>query len=95
MEIDRETLAKLAAVAFHGDELADIPEKIWVDCYEGVAFVRASWATGLTAHRTNCLEELRDMVALAYQVDAVAVAYWRDLPWDQINQMAQELQGVR
>ena len=95
MEIDRKELAEMAAVAFQGDDVSDVPEKIWCDTYGGVVFVRASWGDGINAHRTNCLEDLRDLVAAAYKVEAVAVAYWRDMEWSEIDAMARDLQGVR
>jgi len=95
MEIDRKELAEMAAIAFQGDGLSDVPEKIWCDEYGGTLFVRASWADGITAHRTNCLEDLRDLVAAAYRVEAVAVAYWRDMDWTEIDDMARVLQGVQ
>jgi hypothetical protein len=95
MEIDRKELAEMAAVAFQGDDVADVPEKLWCDKYAGVIFVRASWGDGITAHRTSCLEDLRDLVAAAYRAEAVAVAYWRDMEWETIDGLASRLQEVR
>ena len=95
MEIDRQELAEMAAVAFQGDDIDDVPDKIWCDIYEGTVFVRASWGNGITAHRTSCLEDLRDLVAAAYRTEAVAVAYWRDMDWETIDGLAGRLQEVR
>jgi hypothetical protein len=95
IEIDRQDLAEMAAVAFRGDDRDDIPEKLWVDQYGETVFVRAAWSSGITARRTTHLEELRDLVAAAYRVEAVAVAYWQDLEWDEIDAHAHALQGVR
>lgn len=95
MDIDRHDLAELAAMAFGGDDKSDIPEKIWVDSYGGVMFVRSTWADGLTAGRTEHLERLRDLLAIEYAVEVVAVAYERDLGWDEIDARARALQGVQ
>jgi hypothetical protein len=95
IEIDRQDLAELAAVAFKGDDHDDIPEKLWCDQYGDTVFVRATWESGLTRIRTGHLEYLRDLVAETYKVDAVAVAYWRDMPWDAIDAQAYALQAVR
>ena len=95
LTIERNDLAELAAVAFHGDGVDDIPEKIWCDAYENVVFVRATWASGLTARRTDHLELLRDLVADTYRVEASAVAYWHDMTWEQIDALAAVLQLVR
>lgn len=95
IEIDRQDLAELAAVAFQGDDKADIPEKIWLDQFGGTVFVRATWENGLTSRRTGHLEYLRDLVAQTYQVDAVAVAYWNDMAWPDIDLIAAALQHVR
>jgi hypothetical protein len=94
IDIDRQDLAEMAAVAFRGDDHADIPEKLWCDQYGGTVFVRAAWANGITAQRAGHLEDLRDLVAHAYQVEAVAVAYWLDMPWDEIDAHAKALQAV-
>jgi hypothetical protein len=95
IDIDRQDLAEMAAVAFRGDDYQDIPEKLWADQYGGTIFVRAAWANGLTARRTGHLEDLRDLVAETYRVPAVAVAYWNDLEWSEIDAHAHALQGVQ
>ena len=92
--IDQNDLAELAAVAFEGDSTDDIPEKIWCDAYQDVVFVRATWSGGLTAKRTGHLEDLRDLVAASYRVQAVAVAYWADMAWDEVDELAIDLQKV-
>ena len=94
MDIDRQELAELAAAAFRGSQKQDVPEKLWVDSYGGVLFIRAAWGDGLTAGRTEALEYLRDLLAQEYVVEVVAVAYERDLDWSEIDRRSQALQGV-
>lgn len=93
-EIDRQKLADLAGIAFRGVESADIPEKIWVDGYQDTAFVRAAWASGITARRIDRLQDLQLLLADEYGLDFVAVAYWQDMGWDEIDTRAAALKAV-
>lgn len=93
-EIDRERLAEMAAVAFHGQDVDDIPEKIWCDSYQGVVFLRATWGSGLTIRRVDMLEDLQQLVAAGYRCQVVAVAYLRDMDWMEIDGLAGALQAV-
>jgi hypothetical protein len=95
VEIDKQDLAEMAAVAFRDSVKADIPEKIWVDGYGGVAFLRATWGDGITAKRVDKLQALQQLLAAGYEIEVVAVAYWHDMPWDRIDGMASALQTVR
>lgn len=94
-DIDRRELAEMAAVAFRGDESADIPEKIWTTFALDTLYVRATWGDGLSAKRTGQLEELAMLVQHAYRVPVVAVAYSRDLDWSEVDALAQALAEVR
>lgn len=94
VEIDKGTLAELAAIAFQTSDQSEIPDKIWIDSYGGVAYLRAAWSTGLTVPRIDMLQDLRHLVAEAYQIEVVAVAYERDMTWPEIDARAAALQAV-
>lgn len=94
-QIDRQQLAEMAAVAFQTDDAAEIPEKIWTTFALDTVFVRATWLDGITARRAGRLEDLAELVHHAYRVRTVAVAYSRDMPWPDIDALAQALAEVR
>ena len=95
VDIDKTELAEMAAVAFRVTAKADIPEKIWIDGYQGTAFLRATWSDGITAKRIDQLQELQRLVAAAYLIEVVAVAYWVDMPWSEVDARAAALQAVQ
>lgn len=77
VDIDKTELAEMAAVAFRVTAKADIPEKIWIDGYQGTAFLRATWSDGITAKRIDQLQNLQQLVAAA--IRQVAGCFrWRD-----------------
>ena len=88
VDIDKAELAEMAAVAFRTRDRDEIPEKIWIDGYGGTAFLRATWSDGITANRVDRLQDLQELVAAAYQIEVVAVAYWQDMPWSEIDARA-------
>lgn len=94
VDIDKTELAEMAAVAFRVTSKDDIPDKIWIDGYQGTAFLRATWGDGITAKRVDQLQDLQQLVAAAYLIEVVAVAYWRDMPWSEIDARAAALQAV-
>lgn len=96
MDIDRQDLAEMAAVAFQPvNGTDDIPEKIWVDAYHEVAYVRAAWAGGINADRIDRLQILQRLLAKSYDLEVVAVAYWQDMPWSEIDARAAALREVQ
>ena len=94
IDIDRQQLAEMAAVAFQTDDRAEIPEKIWTTYALGTVFVRATWADGITALRAGRLEDLAELVHTAYRVPTVAVAYSRDMDWQAIDDLARALAAL-
>lgn len=94
VEIDKQDLAEMAAVAFRTRERDEIPDKIWIDGYGGVAFLRATWSSGITAARIDRLQDLQQLVAAAYRIEVVAVAYWQDMTWQEIDARAAALRDV-
>lgn len=95
MNVDRQQLAEMAAVAFQTDDRDEIPEKIWTTYALDTLFVRATWNGGITATRAGRLEDLAAMVLAAYRVPTVAVAYGRDMDWERIDALAQALADVQ
>lgn len=92
--LTQEELAQEAATAF-APYVDDIPDKIWVDQYEGTPFVRAAWADGLNGIRIERLEALQTRLSERYGVPFVAVAYWHDHTWREVDRWAEELKRVR
>jgi hypothetical protein len=66
-----------------------------VDGYQGVNFIRAAWASGITADRIAKLESLQRALAKRIRQRFVAVAYWSEPTWEEIDARAAALQAVR
>jgi len=93
--ITAEDLAEMSAVAFYTPSKTDVPDKIWIDFYQGVNFIRAAWASGITAERIAKLEALQGMLAKRYRGRFVAVAYWTEPSWEDVDAHAAALQAVK
>lgn len=94
-QISADELAEMSAVAFYSPGRTDVPDKIWVDNYGGVSFIRAAWGSGITADRIAKLEALQGMLGKRYRGRFVAVAYWSDPTWEEIDAWAAALQLVK
>ena len=92
--LTQEQLATAAAAVFV-DHQSDVPDKLWVDTYEDAAFVRAAWGTGLTCIRIDRLEALQAWLSTTYGKPFVAVAYWHDHDWTEVDAWAAALKRVR
>lgn len=92
--LTQDQLANYAAVAFapHRD---DVPDKIWVNEYQGTPYVRAAWADGLNGIRIERLERLQARLSDEFGMAFVAVAYWHDHTWPEVDRWAADLQRVQ
>jgi hypothetical protein len=94
--ITQDQLYDLAGRYFAHATTAQIPEKIWLDCYvaAGQWYLRATWSSGFTTLGIVRLAALSVALDELYGTELIPVCYPSDAPWDEFEEANRRLNDV-
>lgn len=96
--ITMEQLAQEAGKYFRTAALADVPAKLWVDCYAACDppqfYLRASFDHRVSNSSLVRLAALTASLEEHHRLALVLVAYGEDRPWEEIEQANRDLNAV-
>ena len=97
VEISQDELARIAGRVFVDSPTEDVPEKLWLDYWEGgdQHYLRAIFSRDASGVVLLLLSEVSRRLGKRYEVGLVSVAYSDRYTWEEVEAMVNKLHLVR